>query len=184
VRGTSDKYVAFAYLIRKKTRYARTVNNGERPLIVWTSETGICEVAIELRICPSNWNPARGRAVMITSRDGRNMPLRRAGIAVFNPGKSVEQYVRSRHQNDTKANCIRVSVTGLGSAVNMDLEDVLVTADVMYQTIQRPISLYDTGAFKASAISCAFALILAFLFLIVVIVSLMLLRGRCFDAGL
>jgi hypothetical protein len=138
VRGTSDKYVAFAYLIRKKTRYARTVNNGERPLIVWTSETGICEVAIELRICPSNWNPARGRAVMITSRDGRNMPLRRAGIAVFNPGKSVEQYVRSRHQNDTKANCIRVSVTGLGSAVNMDLEDVLVTADVMYQTIQRP----------------------------------------------
>ena len=46
------------------------------------------------------------------------------------------------------------------------------------------ISLYDTGAFKASAMSCAFALILAFRFLIVVIVSLILLRGRCFDTGL
>jgi hypothetical protein len=138
VRGTSDKYVALAYLIRKNTRYAKTVNNGERPLMVWTSETGICEVAIELSICPSNWNPARGRAVMITSRDGRNMPLRRAGIAVFNPGKSDEQYVRSRHQNDTKANCMTVRVTGLGSAVRMDLEDVLVTADVMYHITQRP----------------------------------------------
>lgn len=66
------------------------------------------------------------------------MPLRRAGIAVFNPGNTDEQYVRSRHQNDTKANCMMVRVTGLGSVVNMDLEEVLVTADVMYQIIQRP----------------------------------------------
>ena len=115
--------------------------------MVWTSETGICEVAIELRMCPSNWNPASGRAVMITSRDGGNMPLRRAGIACFNPGKRDEQYVRSRHQNDTKANCMMVRVTGLGSAVNIDLEDVLVTADVMYQMIQRPYVLVSDVSF-------------------------------------
>ena len=40
------------------------------------------------------------------------------------------------------------------------------------------ISLYETGAFRASAISCALALTLRVL--IVPKVSLMLLRGRCF----
>lgn len=76
--------------------------------------------------------------MIITSLDGGKMPLRRAGMAVFKAGKSFEQYVSSRHQNETKANCMMVRVTGLGSVVNMDLEDVLVTADVIYHMIHRP----------------------------------------------
>lgn len=87
----------------------------------------------------------------------------------------------------------------------MDLEDVFVSAEVMYQTTQRPykrvhttsakrttvrrgntrawncahtMSLYETGALSASAISCALALTLRVL--IVPMVSLKLLRGRCF----
>ena len=36
----------------KTKRYARTVKSGERPLIVWTRDTGIFSVAVEERICP------------------------------------------------------------------------------------------------------------------------------------
>lgn len=43
------------------------------------------------------------------------------------------------------------------------------------------INLYDTGALRASAISWALALTLTFRVLIVVIASLMLLCGLCFE---
>lgn len=70
---------------------------------------------------------------------------------------------------------------GRGNAFKIDLDEVFVRAEVMYQIRQSPINLYDTGAFKAAASSCAFALILAFRVLMVVIASLMLFRGRCFE---
>lgn len=44
VRGIKDRYVALAYLIPRKKRYARTVNRGDRPLMVCTSDTGIFDV--------------------------------------------------------------------------------------------------------------------------------------------
>lgn len=44
------------------------------------------------------------------------------------------------------------------------------------------ISLYDTGALRASANSCALALILAFRALIVLIASLILFSGLCFES--
>lgn len=50
VRGIKERYVALAYRMRKKIRYAKTVKRGERPLIVWTRDTGICDVAMELNI--------------------------------------------------------------------------------------------------------------------------------------
>lgn len=46
------------------------------------------------------------------------------------------------------------------------------------------INLYDTGARRTSAISWALALMLAFRVRIVLIVSLMLLRGRCLEGVL
>jgi hypothetical protein len=75
---------------------------------------------------------------MITSRDGGAMPFRRAGIAFFRDGKIVEQYTIKRHHIETNANCIRVRVIGFGSAVRIDFEEVLVTAEVIYQIRQKP----------------------------------------------
>lgn len=54
VRGINDRYVALLYLILRNTRYANTVNRGDKPLMVWTKDTGIFEVAYELSKCPSN----------------------------------------------------------------------------------------------------------------------------------
>ena len=54
VNGIRDRYVALAYRMRKSTRYARTVKRGESPLMVWTNDTGIFDVAMELRIWPAN----------------------------------------------------------------------------------------------------------------------------------
>lgn len=54
VRGIRDRYVALAYLIPRKTRYARTVKRGDNPLIVCTRETGIFEVEYELNRCPKS----------------------------------------------------------------------------------------------------------------------------------
>ncbi len=41
------------------------------------------------------------------------------------------------HQEDTKANWIRVRVIGLGKTLRMDFDEVLVRAELMYQMRQR-----------------------------------------------
>lgn len=74
----------------------------------------------------------------MTSRDGGAMPFRRAGIAVFREGKMAEQYVIRRHHRETNTNCIRVRVTGFGRALRIDFDDVLVTAEVIYQIRHKP----------------------------------------------
>lgn len=105
------------------------------------------------------------------------------------------------HHVETKANCMRVRVIGLGKAFRMDLDEVFVSADDMYHMrhrIYRPcqlsvlssdcapkvahtMSLNDTGAFSASAISWAFALTLALLVRIVLNASLKLFCLPCLD---
>jgi len=84
-----------------------------------------------------------------------------------------------------------VSVAGLGKALRIDFEDVFVRALDMYQTMQRiyeqvhqhwssvmeelrTINLGETGAFKASDISCTLALTLPFRVRIVLNASLKL----------
>jgi hypothetical protein len=54
--------------------------------MVWTSETGIWEVAMELRMCPAREKRASGRAVVITGIDGGRIPFLRAGTLVFKIG--------------------------------------------------------------------------------------------------
>lgn len=49
VSGMRERYVEIGYRISKMTRYAKTVNSGESPLIVWTRETGILPVAVAER---------------------------------------------------------------------------------------------------------------------------------------
>lgn len=124
--------------MRKRKRYARTVNKGERPLIVCTSETGICDVAMELRICPASWKRAKGRAAETTSRDGYRIPFFNAGMEVFSDGKTDDRYERMRHHAETNPNWTIVRVIGFGSVVRISLDDVLVSAEVMYQTTQSP----------------------------------------------
>ena len=114
-------------------RYAKTVKSGERPLIVWTRETGIWAVAVELRMWPRSWKTARGSAVLMTSLLGYLIPCLSAGTAVFRAGKRCARYAEKIHQPETKANWTMLRVTGCGKALRMDFEDVFVRAEVMYQ---------------------------------------------------
>lgn len=118
-------------------RYARTVKSGERPLMVCTRDTGIFSVAVEESMCPPIWKSARGRVVDITSRLGYRIPFLKAGIAVLRRGKRRASHAKKRHQPETKANCMIVSVIGLGKALSIDFEEVLVKAELRYQTRQR-----------------------------------------------
>ena len=106
-------------------------------MMVWTKDTGIFEIAVALRRWPARENIASGRVVIMISRDGDLMPCFNAGTAVFSHGKTDAKYADTRHQRETNANCITVKVTGFLYAVRMDLDEVFVSADVMYQTIQR-----------------------------------------------
>lgn len=47
------------------------------------------------------------------------------------------------HSPETKRNCTRVRVTGIGSAVKMALEDVFERMEVPYQTPQRSLVEYQ-----------------------------------------
>lgn len=66
--------------MRRTTRYASTVKRGESPFIVCTSDTGILDVAYELRRCPRSWKIESGKAVMRTSFDGLLRPFFSAGM--------------------------------------------------------------------------------------------------------
>ncbi len=122
----------------KTKRYARTVNNGDSPLIVCTSDTGIRDVASELRMCPPIWKKVRGSVVTMMSLLGGRTPFFSAGTIVRNRGYTLAIHPRNMHQEQTKANCISVRVTGFGNAVRMVLEDVFDMMEVMYQKAQRP----------------------------------------------
>jgi hypothetical protein len=126
---------------------------------------------------------------MMSSRVGGRIPYFNTGIVCFNRGYLRARAARNKHQDDTKANWTTVSVMGLGSAVRMALEDVLVEMEVMYHTPHsiylcqissicctgntpvHTMSLGDTGALSASAISWAFWLTLALRVRIVLIAS-------------
>lgn len=64
------------------------------------------------------------------------MPFFSAGIDCLSPGKTDAAYARMRHHTETDANCTIVKVTGFGKAVNIDFEEVLVSADVMYHATE------------------------------------------------
>lgn len=66
------------------------------------------------------------------------MPFFRAGMDFFNEGKIDDRYDRMRHQAETKPNWTIVKVIGFGSVVRISLDEVLVSAEVMYQTMQSP----------------------------------------------
>jgi hypothetical protein len=135
-------------------------------------------------------------AVYSICLDGGRMPFFSAGIDLFRMGKTEARYAMMRHQMETDANCTIVNVTGFGNAVNIDFEDVLVNADVMYHAMQsawmkldrspyteqlpskRTTSVYDIGAFKASANSCAFSVTLPLRARMFLKASLTLLLGR------
>ena len=46
--------------------------------------------------------------------------------------------VRIKHQADTEANWMMVRVAGLGKAFRIDLDEVLVRAEVIYQATHSP----------------------------------------------
>jgi len=98
------------------------------------------------------------------------MPWRRAATFCLRAGNTVDNQEKKRQRVETNANCMIVRVAGLGNALSIAFEEVLVRALEAYQTIQRicqcqgntcthvvewslTTSFGDTGAFKASEIS-------------------------------
>jgi hypothetical protein len=49
----------------------------------------------------------------------------------------VASHESSKQREDTKANCIKVSVAGLSRALRIDFDDVLVRAEDVYHMRQR-----------------------------------------------
>ena len=109
-------------------------------MMVCTRDTGILDVAYELSRWPSSWNTDRGSAVANTSQEGFRSPFFRAGIDLFSEGNIDDSDVRMKHHKDTDANWMMVRVAGLGKALRIDLEEVLVRAEVMYQAMQSACS--------------------------------------------
>lgn len=81
--------------------------------------------------------------VFMTSTDGFRKPFFRAGIARRREGNRDARDARMEHHIDTKANWMIVRVIGFGRVFRMDLEEVLVRAEVIYQMTQRPYSAID-----------------------------------------
>ena len=73
---------------------------------------------------------------VITSRLGYRIPFLSAGMAVLRRGKRRASNAKHKHHPETRANCIIVRVIGLGKALRMDLEEVLVRAELKYQIRQ------------------------------------------------
>lgn len=65
------------------------------------------------------------------------MPFRRTGAALRNRGIFLASHEEKTHQEQTKRNCMSVSVIGLLKAVRIALEEVLDKIEVAYQTPQR-----------------------------------------------
>jgi hypothetical protein len=80
------------------------VNKGDSPLIVCTNDTGIFDVAYELKRWPSSWKIESGKAVYATSHDGFRRPFLSAGTDLFSEGKTEVRLVNMRHQMNTEAN--------------------------------------------------------------------------------
>jgi hypothetical protein len=147
--------------------------------MVWTRETGMRAIASELRMWPPIWNAVKGSVAFMMSLFGLLIPFFKTGIALRTLAYRLANQDRKMHQNETRKNCIIVSVIGFGKAVRMAFEDVFVKIDAANQVQHNPTRRYDTGAFNDSAISCAFSLILAFLILTVRIASLRLFCRPC-----
>jgi hypothetical protein len=76
--------------------------------------------------------------VLITSRLGYRIPFFKAGIALRRHGNKCARYAKNTHQKDTKANWTSVKVIGFGNMLRIDLEEVFVRAELMYQMMHRP----------------------------------------------
>lgn len=108
--------------------------------MVWTRETGILDVAVELRRCPPIWKAARGSVVMRTCFVGFRIGCLRTVNLVLRTGKMVASQARNMHSDETNANWMMVRVAGLSKAFKMDFDDVLVMAEDAYHITQRNYS--------------------------------------------
>ena len=72
----------------------------------------------------------------MTSRDIGRIPCRKAGTRARKVDDCLASRAKKKHQRETNANCMIVKVIGRGNAFRMDLEEVLVKAELRYQTKQ------------------------------------------------
>lgn len=65
------------------------------------------------------------------------MPFFKAGTRTFRLGNDIARNAKKRHHPETKANCMMVKVIGLGKVLRIDFDEVLVKAELKYQTRHR-----------------------------------------------
>lgn len=99
-------------------------------LIVCTRLTGIFSVAILLAIWPPTWNRANGAVVAMIALVGNRSPP-------DSPGTDRNGVTRARsdrviHHDETKQNCMSVSVTGCGNEFRIVLDEVFDNAEERY----------------------------------------------------
>ena len=117
----------------KIKRLATTVIRGARPLMVCTRETGMRDIASEVRIWPPIIKPVNGNVAIMMSRFGGLIPFLRAGMRCLSVGYTDDSQLRRRHQEVTSANWTIVRVTGLGKVLRISPAEVLATMEVIYQ---------------------------------------------------
>jgi len=96
-------------------------------------------MASELRMWPPIWKSVRGRVTRRISFEGGRIPYFRKGRVDLRRGYRCARKARKMHQVETKRNWMRVRVMGLGKALRMAFEEVLLKMEVMYHI---PQSIY------------------------------------------
>lgn len=83
-----------------------------------------------LAICPPTWNSARGAVVAMITRVGKRRPPERPGTVRNGVTRARRESVI--HHDETKQNCMSVSVTGCGNELRIVFEDVFDNAEERY----------------------------------------------------
>lgn len=133
--------------------------NGDKALMVWTSETGISEVALcEVR-CPTNWKHPIGKVVEMMKEVGfKNCQTHNAeseflGHAGMTPlGKQPYHFwlvpitdKRATHNRELMRNWNCVSVIGYLYCERIILVELLDTIENQYHNAQSPQIFKSTG---------------------------------------
>lgn len=101
--------------------------------MVCTKDTGIRDMASELRMWPPIWKAVSGKVAMMMSLLGLRMPFFSTGKASRTDLLCLASQAKNRHHPVTRKNWMMVRVTGRFKVVRIDFDEVLVMIEVAYQ---------------------------------------------------
>ena len=125
MRGTREKYILKEYEIENTNLYESTVTRGDNALIVCTKLTGIREMAIEDKMCETNWKNANMDICFNAYEEGVNINLCPVNL--------------KRQKRETSPNWIQVNVTGNLYSFRICFPKLFVNEEERYQPRHRNI---------------------------------------------